>query len=211
MQINGKEVKVEFPAEFAAHADKVVEMKAFKDWRASVDKEFDVKSIVIQSVDMFGPEKVGFIKFKAQVTDKEGSTIPSIIFMRGASVAILFVLRPIEDPTVLYTILTVQARFAIGKHSFAEIPAGMTDDNGDFVGVAAKEVKEETGIKVLRKNDAELAEFCIQTGVYIRALRRISAAGKRQGSRGPDERGLRQGRQSRPARAPWHLPLLRGL
>ena len=143
---------MEFPQEFVAHADKVVEMKAFKDWRANVDKEFDVKSILIQSVDMFGPEKVGFIKFKAQVSDKDGATIPSIVFMRGASVAILFVLRPKEDSSVLYTILTVQARFAIGKHSFAEIPAGMTDDNGDFVGVAAKEVKEETGIQEWRRS-----------------------------------------------------------
>jgi 8-oxo-dGTP pyrophosphatase MutT (NUDIX family) len=95
---------------------------------------------------MFGP-RVGFLKFKAQVSDKEGTVVPSIVFMRGASVAVLFVLRCDEDGE-LYTILTVQARFPTGKYSFNDIPAGMVDDNGDFTGVAAKEMKEETGILV---------------------------------------------------------------
>ncbi len=141
---------VQFPKEFAELSDKVFEMKAFKDWQRALDSDFIVKSILIQSVDMFGP-RVGFIKFKAQVSDNEGSTVPSIVFMRGASVAVLFVLR-CEENGEQYTILTVQARFPTGKYHFADIPAGMMDGNGDFTGVAAKEMKEETGIEVVCPN-----------------------------------------------------------
>jgi ADP-sugar diphosphatase len=139
-------VSMTFPPQFAADADKVLEMKAFKDWIAGLDKEFKVKSILVQSVDFFGP-RVGFLKFKADVSDKDGTTVPSIVFMRGAAVAVLFVLRCDEDGE-FYTILTVQPRFPTGKYSFPDIPAGMVDGNGDFTGVAAKEMKEETGIEV---------------------------------------------------------------
>ena len=139
---------MKFPQQFADNADKVFEMKAFKDWIAGLDKEFIIKSILVQSVDMFGP-RVGFLKFKAEVSDKEGNVVPSIVFMRGAAVAILFVLRCDEDGE-FYTLLTVQARFPTGKYSFPDIPAGMVDGNGDFVGVAAKEMKEETGFEVCR-------------------------------------------------------------
>ncbi len=145
-QINELDVPLQFPEEFAETADRVLEMKAFKDWCEAVDPEFIIKSILVQSVDMFGP-RVGFIKFKAQVSDKEGTVVPSIVFMRGASVAVLFVIRCDEDGE-LFTILTVQARFPTGKHAFHDIPAGMVDGNGDFSGVAAKEMKEETGIEV---------------------------------------------------------------
>jgi 8-oxo-dGTP pyrophosphatase MutT (NUDIX family) len=140
------DVPLQFPEEFAENADKVLEMKAFKDWCGSLDPEFIVKSILVQSVDMFGP-RVGFLKFKAQVSDKEDSVVPSIVFMRGASVAVLFIIRCDEDGK-LFTILTVQARFPTGKLLFHDIPAGMMDQNGDFNGVAAKEMKEETGIEV---------------------------------------------------------------
>ena len=121
-------------------------MKAFKEWCLNIDPEYIVQSIDVQSIDMFGP-RVGFLKFKASVTDHDGSVVPSIVFMRGAAVAILMILRCDEDGEQ-YTILTVQSRFPTGKHAFPDIPAGMTDGDGNFGGVAAKELEEETGIKV---------------------------------------------------------------
>jgi len=59
-----------------------VQMKAFQDWCNGVDEEFNVKQIKIQSVDMFGP-RVGFLKFDADVSDKDGQKIPAVVFMRG--------------------------------------------------------------------------------------------------------------------------------
>lgn len=47
-----------------------------------------------------------------------------------------------------YTILTIQSRVPIADAAFAEIPAGMLDGSGNFAGIAAKELKEETGIVI---------------------------------------------------------------
>ena len=57
--------------------------QAFNDWCNTIDAEFVVKKITVQSVDMFGP-RMGFVKFKGDITDEQGRVIPSIVFMRGA-------------------------------------------------------------------------------------------------------------------------------
>ncbi|MBS0655464.1 MAG: NUDIX domain-containing protein [Verrucomicrobia bacterium] len=127
----------------------VLQSKQFQDWTASMDmKKFNIRSVHIQSVDMFGP-KVGFIKFKADVVDDTGKFIPGICFMRGGSVGILPVLK-CEGRS--FAILTLQPRIATGQFDFAEIPAGMLDGSDNFIGVAAKELEEEVGLKV-SKND----------------------------------------------------------
>lgn len=102
---------------------------------------------------MFG-QRMGFVKFKGEVTDKEGRTIPSIVFMRGASVGMLIVITCAEDKKQ-YTILTVQPRVPCGKYALAELPAGMLDASGSFVGAAAKELQEETvrPCRVLRRRE----------------------------------------------------------
>jgi ADP-sugar diphosphatase len=47
-----------------------------------------------------------------------------------------------------YVILTVQPRIPAGSLCFSELPAGMLDDAGTFSGGAAKEIEEETGLKI---------------------------------------------------------------
>jgi ADP-sugar diphosphatase len=47
-----------------------------------------------------------------------------------------------------WVLLTVQPRLAAGSLAFTEIPAGMIDDSHSFSGAAAKEVEEETSIKI---------------------------------------------------------------
>lgn len=119
--------------------------RQFTDWLDLIDTDrFVVKSVHIQSVDMFGP-KIGFIKFKADITDKSGKFIPGIVFMRGGAVGMLLVLN-CEGKK--YTVLTVQPRIATGRFDFVEIPAGMLDGSGNFGGVAAKELEEELGLKI---------------------------------------------------------------
>ncbi|KAJ1492395.1 hypothetical protein T484DRAFT_1771342 [Baffinella frigidus] len=110
---------------------KQVGMKAFKDWCNGIDGDFKVKKILIQSVDMFGPRvkkvliqsvdmfgprvkkiliqsvdmfgpRVGFIKFSADIQDKEGTKIPGVVFMRGNAVGI-FVLITCEEDKKQYT------------------------------------------------------------------------------------------------------------
>ncbi len=116
----------------------------FTEWRDRLGPGFVVKSIEFQSIDMFGP-RPGFLKFKADVTGPDGKFIPGVVFMRGGCVAILPIL---ECDGVEYTIVTHQRRFASGYYDLVEIPAGMLDGDGNFAGVAAKEMAEETHIEM---------------------------------------------------------------
>jgi ADP-sugar diphosphatase len=123
----------------------VVASRQFTDWLDLMDADkFLVNSVHIQSVDMFG-SKIGFIKLKADVTDKSGKFIPGIMFMRGGAVGMLLVL---ECEGKKYTVLTVQPRVPSGRFDFVEIPAGMLDGSGNFGGVAAKELQEELGLTI---------------------------------------------------------------
>lgn len=156
-QVRDKDVPITFdnPA-LEELFDKLKQMKAFNDWCNGIDEDFVVKGITVQSIDMFGP-RVGFVKFKADVTDKNDIAIPSIVFMRGPCVGI-FVLITCEEDKKQYTVLTAQPRVPTGRYALLELPAGMLDDSGDFVGVAAKELREETGLEVHQKDLYDLTE-----------------------------------------------------
>jgi len=127
---------------------KAIESKKFNEWKSSIMPEYDIRSIHIQSVDMFGPN-VGFIKLNCEAYFNNKS-VPGIVFIRGASVSILIIL--ILPNGEKHTLLVVQPRIAIGCSSYIEAVAGMMDENGNFVGVAAKEIKEETGLDIVERD-----------------------------------------------------------
>ncbi|GJP57028.1 hypothetical protein CLOM_g16066 [Closterium sp. NIES-68] len=116
---------------------------------------------------MFGSKKVGFVKFKADVVDvATGAKLPGIVFARGPAVGIFMLLRAVQaggdgqaHSHTDYVVLTEQARVPVGR-VLLEMPAGMLDGNhGEFVGTAAKEVKEETGITVRHDHLINLTAF----------------------------------------------------
>lgn len=145
--------------------DKAIAAIPFQNWLASLGDGFVVKGIRVQSVDMFGPVKVGFIKFIAEVTDLSGNKLPGIVFMRGGAVAIVLALKCNGK---LKTILTVQPRIATGRTNFRETPAGMLDGSGNFGGVAAKELKEELEMTVEADELIDLTGFAgLPDGVYL--------------------------------------------
>jgi hypothetical protein len=89
-------------------------------------------------------------------TDVKNPDIPAIVFMRGGAVAILVII--LSDSGMRYSILVVQPRVTIGKFTMAELPAGMIDDDANFGGTAAKELEEETGIKINASDLEDLTE-----------------------------------------------------
>uniref|UniRef100_A0A2N9H951 Nudix hydrolase domain-containing protein n=1 Tax=Fagus sylvatica TaxID=28930 RepID=A0A2N9H951_FAGSY len=141
-----------------------IDSSLFKQWLKNLqtetgilaDNAMSLKHVLIQGVDMFG-ERVGFLKFKAEIFYKEtGKKVPGIVFARGAAVAILILL---ESEGETYVVLTEQVRVPVGK-LILELPAGMLDDDkGDFVGTAAREVEEETGIHLDLENMVDLTAF----------------------------------------------------
>jgi ADP-sugar diphosphatase len=143
-QIMSDFVTSELPANLV---QKVMESKKMVNWLEKLSPDFEIDKLDIQTIDMFGPN-VGFVKFNAEVKCK-GEPVPGITFMRGGSVAILIILSLGGEKFIL---CTKQARFPIGDSKFLEIPAGMMDEDGNFLGVAAKELEEETHIKVDKKD-----------------------------------------------------------
>jgi 8-oxo-dGTP pyrophosphatase MutT (NUDIX family) len=130
----------------------------FTNWVRELDARFAVASICFQSIDMFGP-RVGFVKFAVACTF-QGKTVPGIVFARGGAVTILPVLRCGAERWV---VCCRQPRIPVGRH-FLEIPAGMMDGKGSFVGVAAKEMAEETGIEIREGDLVDLTALAYGEG-----------------------------------------------
>lgn len=116
--------------------------------------------MTVQSVDYFGPEKIGFVKISADVRNSKGEYLPGIAFLRGGSVAMLMILRPSDSKNERWVVMTEQARIPAGSLRFMEIPAGMMD-SGTFAGAAAKEIKEETDLEVKEKELIDLTQLAL--------------------------------------------------
>lgn len=113
------------------------------------EEPYALRSITIQSYDLFGGKRLGFLKLKAEVSNDKGESLPGSVFLRGPSVAMLVMLIPDdvkpgseEEADERHVVLTVQPRVPAGSLEFVELPAGMVDD-GTFAGAAAKEIEEE--------------------------------------------------------------------
>ena len=50
---------------------------------------YKLRSIDIQTVDIFGGKRLGFVKLKAEVANDNGDKLPGSVFLRGGSVAML--------------------------------------------------------------------------------------------------------------------------
>ena len=134
----------------------------FKGWLEGLDPSFDLESIEMQSVDKFGTGRVGFIKFVSHIK-RNGVRIPGIVLLRGQAVAMLLHITD-EDTNDVYTILTEQPRVPTGG-IMLEIPAGMTDGDGNLKGVAVKELEEECGLKVRSEDLIDLVSLAMGDSV----------------------------------------------
>ena len=190
--------KPEVPVNLTSDLDKdqLLSFPAFKTWINTLQHSLDIqkdkthtfhsapyklRKIDIQAVDYFGGGRVGFIKLKAEISNDNGEKLPGSVFLRGGSVGMMLILQPDDVPANTedekQVILTLQPRIPAGSLSLAELPAGMLDDSGTFSGGAAKEIEEETGLKIPGEdliNMTELAlpkstsddEEQLQQGVY---------------------------------------------
>lgn len=120
---------------------------------------YALHSITIQSYDLFGGARVGFLKITADVSNTAGESLPAAALLRGPSVAMLVMLIPDDAPEERYVVLTVQPRIPAGSLGFVELPAGMVDDHGSFKGAAAKEIEEELGITITEDELTCLSEL----------------------------------------------------
>lgn len=182
-------VEVTVPSHVNLTEEQLLKYKPFSDWLATTEdslelqktteehrfhqekKRYTLRSILIQSVDWWGP-RIGFMKFDTKISNDENErSLPGTVFMRGGSVAVLIIIIPddYEDDedgeAERLVVMTQQPRVPAGSLSFYEIPAGMIDDSGTFTGAAIKEVKEETGL------DLPITEMIDLTGKALRSAK----------------------------------------
>ena len=127
------------------------------------DSPYTLRSVDVQSVDWFGPTNLGFLKLNAEVMNDKGHYLPGVAFLRGGSVAMLMILRPSDSNSERWVVMTEQPRIPAGSLKFWEIPAGMIDDKTEnFVGKAAEEIEEETGLVVPQRELIDLTKLALE-------------------------------------------------
>ncbi|KAF2766268.1 nudix hydrolase 14 [Teratosphaeria nubilosa] len=144
--------------------------KAFSDWhrclKNSLEKQklgdhpfrqapYRLRHIRVDSFDK-PRDRILFVKMVATITNDHGDALPGVVFLRGGSVAVLLILRPLDALDERYVVMTEQPRPAAGSLRFMEIPAGMLDDEENFAGAAAREIREEVGLQL---NKADLIDM----------------------------------------------------
>jgi ADP-sugar diphosphatase len=168
------------PVELAEDLTKeqLLEFRAFTDWLKTLQNSFDqqkfshhtfhqkpfsLRHIKIQAFDRFDtPGRIYFMKLFATVENEVGEFVSGVVFLRGGSVAILMILRPIDKPDERWVIMTEQPRVAAGSLQFMEIPAGMLDDSKNFAGAAARQIVQEVGLNVEWKDLKNMTELAMQ-------------------------------------------------
>ena len=127
---------------------------------------YELRSIKIQCIDKFSSSKIGFIKLKAEIKNKDDESLPGSVFLRGPSVGMMILLQPDDLPQGCkeekHVILTVQPRIPAGTLRLVELPAGMVDD-GTFSGSAAKEIEEELGLSIPESELTNISELAVPT------------------------------------------------
>jgi len=137
-------------AEIHSQLPIILEAPKFKMFLSKLDRNIlEIKGIQINGVKWFcnskSPvaEKLGFLYLEMFAMDKRNDKpVPGVVFLRGDAVAVYLRVRYKGQK---YVVLTKQVRSPVGG-IVSEIPAGMMDDSDSFVGVAMKEINEETGI-----------------------------------------------------------------
>lgn len=170
LQLDGWDPPVPLTLPTGLSKDQLLEFKAFRDWQktlqGSIEKQklhdhpfhaapYQLRSVRVDSFDRIKP-RILFVKLVALVQNGDGETLPGVVFLRGGSVAILMILRPVDALDERYVVMTEQPRPAAGTLRFMEIPAGMLDDEENFAGAAAREIEEEVGLKL---NKSELIDM----------------------------------------------------
>jgi 8-oxo-dGTP pyrophosphatase MutT (NUDIX family) len=176
-------VQVKIPANVTR--EQLLSFIPFKNWLATLqesmklqskeeehpfhksEERYTLRQIDVHAVEYFG-SRIGFVLMETIVQNEADSRpLAGIVFLRGGSVAILMILRPLGDSTDRWVIMTQQPRIPAGSLRFFEIPAGMIDDQGTFVGAAATEIREETRITVPKHELVDMTQLALKNSKNV--------------------------------------------
>lgn len=158
------------------------------------DHPYSLRSIHINAVTRFPNGKVGFVKMDAWIErdevkpEKESKSPKKLkkaklnakslfetVFLRGGSVAMLMILRPTDSRNERWVVLTEQPRVPACSLRFLEIPAGMLDAERNFAGAAAREIEEETGLKIPEGELIDMTKLALEDSRYESSAKRSDA------------------------------------
>lgn len=144
----------------------------YRAWKKAVEKS----GCVIRKVELLAEMKkpdgsLLFAMLKTRVEDPEGRPLPSYALIRGQ--AVLIVTDVVNRETGEHKFLMLRQRRIGHGGETLEFPAGMVDEEvDDPVGVALKELKEETGLDASRGQMFPLAERALysSSGLHDEAI-----------------------------------------
>ncbi len=121
-----------------------------KEWIDSVKAEGCIVDSVMTLKEIRKKDgKMLFALIDAKVTSPEGTRLPHIVFIRGDACVIVPLVVNISTGEQKF-LMVKQRRIGSGQMSL-EFPAGMLDEHsGDPIGVAIRELEEETGLQLNR-------------------------------------------------------------
>jgi 8-oxo-dGTP pyrophosphatase MutT (NUDIX family) len=130
----------------------------YRAWKRSVVRNGCVLRAVEPLQELNKPDgSLLFALLRTRVEDPQGRPLPAYAVIRGHAVVIVTEVVNRADGERKFLMLR-QRRIGNGGEAL-EVPAGMLDEDvGDPVGVALKELKEETGLEARRDQMIPLAE-----------------------------------------------------
>jgi ADP-sugar diphosphatase len=135
--------------------ENLVDSHKYNLWKGRLEQNgLDVHNIEEIYSRRNGNGEVLFSLLLTDATTPEGEKIPPICFLKGEVVSVLICFVEIETREK-YLLLVRQRRICDGSLTY-EHPAGMLDSESDAASVAAREVFEETGIKIPKEKLIEL-------------------------------------------------------
>jgi ADP-sugar diphosphatase len=136
-------------AESDVDMEKAIGAKSFTEWVSVIARNarIEISKLRIQSLD-FNGSSISSLKFVADAK-VGGNMVPSTVFMRGGTIAVLVVLKHGDER---YTLMVRQPRVPVCKSSMQEGIEGMLDSDGNFSGASAKAMAQ-VGIEI---NESEL-------------------------------------------------------
>jgi hypothetical protein len=98
-QINGKQVGLSFADEaWGKKHDKLLDFKGFQDWVNGMDESLRVRSIHVESLDLFGTV-VRYVKMHVEAFDESGQELPGTVFLRGKTVGVMCIIVRDSHPS----------------------------------------------------------------------------------------------------------------
>jgi len=157
MKIGARKIKI-----YGEHAEDFFESPKFQRWLAVIKSDFEIESI--REIWSFwpAPKILIFALFNIRYIDEKGKKAQKFMFYRPDAITVFLVLKNIKTKD-RFAVLVEQIRVPAGGR-LLEIPAGTLDESGNPEETAVREIWEEVGLRVKKKDLKFLGNYYLSPG-----------------------------------------------